>query len=46
MDTVIYYSIILIKTFGLSFVSNVYVIEKVLNVYVVSKEIIYVRRKF
>ena len=44
MDTVIYYSIILIKTFGLSFVSNVYVIEKVLFVYVVSKENVYERK--
>ncbi len=35
MDTVIYYSIFLTKTFGLPFVSNVFVIGKVLNVYVV-----------
>ena len=35
MDTVIYYSIFLMKAFGLPFVSNVFVIEKMLNVYVV-----------
>ncbi len=35
MNTVIYYSIFLTKPFGFSFVSNVFVIGKVLNVYAV-----------
>ena len=38
MDTVIYYSISLTRAFVLPFVSNVFVIGKVLFVYVVSKE--------
>ena len=46
MVTVVYYSIFLTKAFGLSFVLIVFVNVKVLFVYVVSKEIMYVRREF